>query len=97
MHASLNDSPDVTISPDLTIPSEALAGRELPPLLAPHEREVLQVYAQGLSSDEIADRLGTDLDAVHQALQGAMLNLGASTRLEALLVAFSRGLLKLPI
>jgi DNA-binding NarL/FixJ family response regulator len=79
-----------------TAPHPALRRWLLPPLLAPEEREVLQAYAAGLSSDEIADRLGTDLGAIHEALQGAMRNLGASTRLEAILVAFSRGLLELP-
>jgi DNA-binding CsgD family transcriptional regulator len=65
-------------------------------LLDPRERDVLQAYANGLSSQEIADQLGTDLGAIQESIEGAMRNLGASTRLEAVLVAFRLGLLKLP-
>jgi LuxR family transcriptional regulator, regulator of acetate metabolism len=81
MHARPNDDPAPTI------PSEPLAAREL---------EILGAYAAGLSSPEIADRLGSESGAVRETFKSAMRKLGAHSRLQAVILAARRGLLNLP-
>jgi DNA-binding CsgD family transcriptional regulator len=66
------------------------------PTLEPVERRVLERSAEGLSSREIAEQLGVSVEAVWDALGTLFDKLGAGSKLEALLVAFRRGLLRLP-
>jgi DNA-binding NarL/FixJ family response regulator len=59
-------------------------------------RLTLELMATGLASSEIGDRLGTSTEAVHGHLFDAMLQLGASSKLEAIIKAVRRGLISLP-
>jgi DNA-binding CsgD family transcriptional regulator len=66
------------------------------PTLEPTERRVLQLIAEGLSNREIAVRLGVPVEAVHAALGASFVEIGAGSKLEAVIVAFRRGLIRLP-
>ena len=60
------------------------------------EHGVLQVSATGLLTDEVAIQLGMDPDEVRRHLVGAMAALGASSKLEAVVLALRLGLIELP-
>jgi len=66
------------------------------PSLTPLEREVLAVSATGLTTAEVADRLGLATSDVRRALASAVAKLGARSRLEAVIIAVRRGLIDLP-
>ena len=52
--------------------------------------------ATGLTTAEVAERLGIGPDEVRRHLVGAMAALGARSKLEAVLLALRRGLIDLP-
>jgi DNA-binding CsgD family transcriptional regulator len=64
--------------------------------LTERERAVLAGYAAGLSTDQIAGRLGIGPDTVRADLEAAMGKLGARSRLEAILRAVRAGLIPPP-
>jgi DNA-binding CsgD family transcriptional regulator len=59
------------------------SGSGLPQELSLREREVLELVAGGLTSGEIAERLGLARSTVETHVRGAMTKLGARTRLQA--------------
>jgi DNA-binding CsgD family transcriptional regulator len=66
------------------------------PVLESIERRILEPTATGLSSGEVADRLGVSVEAVRAALRAIIIKLGARSKLEALIVAIRRGLIDPP-
>jgi DNA-binding NarL/FixJ family response regulator len=66
------------------------------PTLEPPERRVLELIAEGLSNREIAERLGVPVEAVRASFGAIFAKLGASSKLEALLIAIRLGLIRLP-
>ena len=66
-----------------------------PPVLTDRQREILEKTSEGLSSDEIADRLGISSYAVNQHLDTIRRKLGASSRTEAVAIALKRHLLRI--
>jgi two-component system, NarL family, response regulator DevR len=65
------------------------------PWITDEERAVLTASARGLNVQEVADRLGTEPDAVRQSIASAMSKLGACSKLEAVIIALRRGLITL--
>lgn len=65
-----------------------------PPELTGHQREILELTSNGLSSDEIAAKFGISSYAVNQCLNAIRQKLGASSRTEAVAIALRRQLLK---
>ena len=57
-------------------------------------RRVLGLAARGMSSSEIADDLGVDVDVVRGHLDEAMGALGARSRLEAVILGIRRGVIR---
>ena len=66
------------------------------PALTELEHLVLRLSATGLTTDEVADRLGLSPDEVRRHVAAAMVALGASSKLEAVVHALRRGLIRLP-
>jgi DNA-binding CsgD family transcriptional regulator len=64
--------------------------------LRPREREVLQAFAQGMSTDEVAEHLAISVHTVRAHLKNAMPALGAHSKLEAIIRAGQTGLITLP-
>lgn len=62
-------------------------------LLTPRERQVLELLAEGLSHDEIGERLGISGETVRTHLQKASERLGAGTRTQAVATALRLGLI----
>ncbi len=60
------------------------------------EHVVLRLSATGLTTAEVADRLDIDPDEVRRYVAGAMAALGASSKLEAVVLAVRQGLVDLP-
>ena len=66
-----------------------------PPALTDRQREILEKTSEGLSSDEIASRLGISSYAVNQHLDAIRRKLGASSRTEAVAIAIRKHFLKI--
>jgi DNA-binding CsgD family transcriptional regulator len=64
--------------------------------LRPREREVLQAFAQGMRSDEVAEHLAISVHTVRAHMKNAMQALGAHSTLEAIIRAVLAGLITLP-
>jgi PAS domain S-box-containing protein len=60
------------------------------PELSPRQREVIELVAEGLTSTEIAERLGVSPETVRTHLRNARLKLGASTKAQAVAIAMLR-------
>jgi DNA-binding CsgD family transcriptional regulator len=60
------------------------------PTLTPRERQVMELVADGLTSAEIALKLGLARSTVESVVRSAMLKLGAKTRLQAATMAGER-------
>lgn len=58
-------------------------------------RRVLELAARGLTTAEIADRLDVRPEQVRERLGQAMAALGASSKLEAIIIAMRAGLITL--
>jgi DNA-binding CsgD family transcriptional regulator len=67
-----------------------------PGSLSPEARDVLQLAATGLLSDQVAERLGMSSDEVRGHTARAAAALRAGSRLEAVLLALKLGLINLP-
>lgn len=65
-----------------------------PTLLRPREFDVLEQVARGLSNREVAETLGLLPNTVKSYLKSAMRKLHAGNRMQAILVARERGLLR---
>ena len=80
---------EICIPPDL---ASKLASRMSRPNLTARQEEVLQLIAQGMSNQEIADRLQIVEGTVKAHVKVVLSKLGARDRTQALSVALQRGL-----
>jgi DNA-binding NarL/FixJ family response regulator len=69
---------------------------DVQPILDPLEQRVLELGAEGLSSAEIAARLGVPIEAVQVSLEATLMKLGARSKLEALMIAMRDGHIRRP-
>ena len=60
-------------------------------ILSPREREVLDLLAQGLNGEEVAERLILSPETVRTHVRNAMDKLEANTRVHAVAIALRRG------
>ena len=65
------------------------------PVLTPREREVLKMLADGLDARAIATHLGISLHTCRGYVKNLLLKLDAHSQLEAVVIATSRGLVRL--
>jgi len=66
------------------------------PVLTEIGRLVVRLSATGLATDEVAERLGLAPDEVRRHVAGAVVALGARSKLEAVVLAVRHGLIELP-
>jgi DNA-binding NarL/FixJ family response regulator len=66
------------------------------PTLEPLEQRVLEQIAQGLSNRQVAEQLGIPVELVRAQLLAIIEKLGASSKLEALIIALRHGFVRLP-
>ena len=66
------------------------------PTLDPTERRVLELVATGLSTSEVAEQLGISVERARAYLPAIIEKLGATSKLEALIIAIRHGLIRLP-
>lgn len=62
--------------------------------ITPREREMLRALAEGLNSEEIAERLSTTAEEEHAHVANVITKLGARSRLQALAVAARLGIVE---
>ena len=62
--------------------------------ITPREREMLRALAEGLNSEEIAERLGMTAEEEHARVANVITKLGARSRLQALAVAARLGIVE---
>lgn len=67
------------------------AGEARAPVLTPREREILSFLADGLTGEEIAERLVLSPETIRTHVRNAMRKLGAKTRVHAVALAFESG------
>jgi len=72
------------------------SGVDPPAALAPRERQVLTAMATGLSTEEVAERLGITVHTVRTHLRNVLVKLNAHSKLEAVVIALRKGLIELP-
>ncbi|MFI6027076.1 response regulator [Amycolatopsis magusensis] len=72
---------------------DRLSGRGTAAELTAREREILRLFADGATVDEITQRLHLARNTVRNHAQRALAKLGAHSRLEAVAIARRRGLL----
>jgi DNA-binding NarL/FixJ family response regulator len=63
--------------------------------LGPREIEVLQAFAGGMSTEEVATSLGISINTVRTHLKNILARLGARSKLEAVIMALRSGLIEL--
>jgi PAS domain S-box-containing protein len=66
------------------------------PTLTPRQSEVLRLLGDGLTTQQMADKMGLATETVRNHVRGVLAQLGAQSRLEAVLVAHRYGLLEPP-
>jgi PAS domain S-box-containing protein len=76
-------------------PDEGSSSARTSPRLSPRQRDVIELVAEGLTSTQIAERLGVSPETVRTHLRNARLKLGASTKAQAVAVAMLRGEIQL--
>ncbi|MBW3662520.1 MAG: response regulator transcription factor [Actinobacteria bacterium] len=64
--------------------------------LSPRELEVLQLLAEGLSNQDIADRLVLSISTVRNHVQNVITKLGVHSKLEAVTTAMRQGIIDAP-
>ncbi len=62
--------------------------------ITPREREMLRALAEGLNSEEIAERLSMTAEEEHARVANVIIKLGARSRLQALAVAARLGIVE---
>jgi DNA-binding NarL/FixJ family response regulator len=93
---------DALLSPSVTrrlIREFAARAREAPPLpgldaLTEREREVMALVAEGLTNDEIAERLFVSKLTAKTHVSRAMMKLGARDRIQLVVFAYQSGLVR---
>jgi PAS domain S-box-containing protein len=75
----------------LTGPPRAIAATTM---LTPRQRQVLELLGQGASTDDIANGLHLSRETVRNHVRHLLRALGAHSRLEAVALAYERGLLQ---
>ena len=63
--------------------------------LTPREREILQLLAEGLGDDAIADRLFVSPKTIRNQMVGILAKLGVDSRLQALVLAIRHGVVQI--
>jgi len=66
------------------------------PALSPREREIMDLLAQGLTGEQVAERLVLSAETVKTHIRNAMNKLEASTRVHAVAIALREGYISLP-
>lgn len=66
-----------------------------PPELTERQQRILEATSNGLSSEQIATKLGISAYAVNQHLDAIRRKLGASSRTEAVAIAIKKQILKI--
>jgi DNA-binding CsgD family transcriptional regulator len=72
------------------------AGGPPPATLTPRQHEVLRLLGAGLTTRQMAERRGVSIETVLNHVRMVLSQLGARSRLEAVLLAHRRGLLDRP-
>jgi NarL family two-component system response regulator LiaR len=68
----------------------------VPPPLSPREVELLQLIAQGLSNEEIAELMSVSVNSVKSYIRSAYRKIGVTRRTQAVLWALSHDLDAMP-
>lgn len=90
---------DLLISPQLLsllVPKLRQKQQGLGTNLTGREGEVLELLAEGCSTQEIADRLVLSVHTVRNHVQSVITKLGASSKLQAVTIALREGLVRIP-
>jgi DNA-binding NarL/FixJ family response regulator len=66
------------------------------PALSPREREIMDLLAQGLTGEQVAERLVLSAETVKTHIRNAMAKLEASTRVHAVAIALREGYISPP-
>lgn len=83
----------------VSIPARTCAGQSTPPSglpLTERQLEVLQLLAEGKSTQQIADELVLSKTTVRNHIAHVLANLGVHTRVQAVIMASRAGLIQLP-
>jgi len=64
---------------------------DVPTVLSPREREVLDLLANGLTGEEVATRLSLSPETIRTHIRNAMGKLDAHTRVHAVAIALRHG------
>jgi PAS domain S-box-containing protein len=72
------------------------SGSKATPALTPRQTEVLQLLGAGLTTRQMADQMGLSVETVRNHVRAVLAQLGARSRLEAVLLAHGSGLLARP-
>jgi DNA-binding NarL/FixJ family response regulator len=71
-------------------------GVERRPGLSPRERQIMDLLAQGLTGEQVAERLVVSSETVKTHVRNAMTKLEASTRVHAIAIAIREGYIRVP-
>ena len=74
----------------------ATAGDPADTALTPRQIEILQLIAEGESTSQIAERLHLSPTTVRNHIARALAGLGVHTRVQAVVAASGRGLIRIP-
>jgi PAS domain S-box-containing protein len=66
------------------------------PSLTPRQHEVLQLLGAGLTTRQMAEQMGLSVETVRNHVRAVLAQLGAGSRLEAVLLAHRLGVLETP-
>lgn len=77
-------------------PAEGTPGAPAPRLLTPRQLEVLQLLAEGKSTSQIASELYLSKTTVRNHIASLLAGLGVHTRVQAVVTAGRRGLIRMP-
>ena len=66
------------------------------PALSKREREIIELLAQGMTGEQVADHLVLSSETVKTHIRNAMGRLGASTRVHAIAIALREGFISPP-
>jgi DNA-binding CsgD family transcriptional regulator len=69
---------------------------DVTPRLTPRQLDVLRALGAGMTTRQMADQLGLSTETVRNHVRAVLGELGAGSRLEAVLVAYRRGMLDRP-